>query len=379
MNKRMVWMLTGCVVVFGGVFGFKWFGGKMMNQYFDNMPMPPAAISAAAAQQIRWVDSLSGVGTVIASQGAMVTTEAAGIVAAIHAESGGHVQRGALLVTLSSGTEQADLQRLQAQARLAQSELSRIERLFKLEAVSKADYDKARADADAAASAVAGQQARLAQKQIRAPFAGELGIRQISVGQYLAAGAPIISLQALSPVFVDFTLPEQDLARVRIGQTVNTTIDAQPGRNFQGLVVAVDSLVDSKTRNFKVRARFDNDDKMLRPGLFARAAITLDQGRDVITVPRTAVSYNPYGNSVYVVQKVRGKGGDGKPTDELVVRRRFVKTGEARGDLVVINEGLKVGEQVATSGLLKLQNDSKVLINNQVSPPAALAPTPADS
>lgn len=379
MNKRMVWMLTGCVVVFGGVFGFKWFGGKMMNQYFDNMPMPPAAISAAAAQQTRWVDSLSGVGTVVASQGALVTTEAAGIVSAIHVESGGHVPRGALLVTLSSATEQADLQRLQAQARLAQSELSRIERLFKLEAVSKADYDKAHADADAAGSAVAAQQARLALKQIRAPFAGELGIRQVSVGQYLAAGAPIISLQALTPVFVDFTLPEQDLARVHLGQTVQVTMDAQPGREFRGVVEAVDSLVDSKTRNFKVRARFDNADKALRPGLFARAAITLDQAREVVTVPRTAVSYNPYGNSVYVVQKVKGKGADGKPADELVVRRRFVKTGEARGDLVVISEGLKVGEQVATSGLLKLQNDSKVIINNQVSPPAALAPTPADS
>lgn len=379
MNKRMVWMLVGTGVVFGGVFGFKWFGGKMMNAYMDNMPIPPAVITAAAAESRAWTASLDGVGTVVASQGAMVTTEAAGIVAAIHADSGGHVAKGALLLTLSSGTEQADLQRLRGQAELARSELARIERLYKLEAVSKSDLDKARSDANAAGSAADAQRARLALKQIRAPFSGELGIRQVSVGQYLAAGTPIISLQALDSVFIDFTLPEQSLSRVARGQTVNASVDAQPGRTFTGHVVAVDSLVDSRTRNFKVRASFANADRALRPGLFARASIALADNRQVITVPRTAVSYNPYGNSVYVIQSVKGKGKDGKPADELVVRRRFVKTGEARGDLVVISEGLKAGDQVATSGLLKLQNDSKVIINNSVQPSSSLTPTPADS
>lgn len=379
MNKRMVWMLVGSGVVFGGVFGFKWFGGKMMNAYMDNMPIPPAVITAAAAESRAWVSSLDGVGTVVASQGAMVTTEAAGIVAAIHADSGGHVSKGALLVTLSSGTEQADLRRLQGQAELARSELARIERLYKLEAVSKSDLDKARSDANAAVSAADAQRARLALKQIRAPFSGELGIRQVSVGQYLAAGTPIISLQSLDSVFIDFALPEQSLSRVAMGQAVNASVDAQPGRTFTGRVVAVDSLVDSKTRNFKVRASFANADRALRPGLFARASIVLADNRQVITVPRTAVSYNPYGNSVYVIQSVKGKDKDGKASDELVVRRRFVKTGEARGDLVVISEGLKAGDQVATSGLLKLQNDSKVIINNSVQPSSSLTPTPADS
>lgn len=379
MNKRMVWMLVGSGVVFGGVFGFKWFGGKMMNAYMDNMPIPPAVITAAAAESRAWVSSLDGVGTVVASQGAMVTTEAAGIVAAIHADSGGHVSKGALLVTLSSGTEQADLRRLQGQAELARSELARIERLYKLEAVSKSDLDKARSDANAAGSAADAQRARLALKQIRAPFSGELGIRQVSVGQYLAAGTPIISLQSLDSVFIDFALPEQSLSRVAMGQAVNASVDAQPGRTFTGRVVAVDSLVDSKTRNFKVRASFANADRALRPGLFARASIVLADNRQVITVPRTAVSYNPYGNSVYVIQSVKGKDKDGKASDELVVRRRFVKTGEARGDLVVISEGLKAGDQVATSGLLKLQNDSKVIINNSVQPSSSLTPTPADS
>lgn len=379
MNKRMMWMLIGSGVVFGGVFGMQWFGGKMMNQYFDTMAMPPAVISSATAKSEVWAGSLSGVGSVVASNGADVTTESGGIIAALHFESGARVKKGDLLVSLSSATEQADLQRLQAQADLAKSEFARLERLFKLEAISKSELDRAQADLSAARAGADAQRAKLAQKQIRAPFSGQLGIRQVNVGQYLSAGTPIVSLQAINPVFVDFTLPEQNQAAVQNGQTVSVVVDSQPGRQFSGVISAIEPLVDSKTRNFKVRARFDNADEALRPGLFARASIGLANTASVVTIPQTSVSYNPYGNSVYVIQSVKGKSADGKVTDELVVRRRFIKTGETRGDLVVVSDGLKAGEQVATSGLLKLQNDSKVKINNTVQPSASATPTPTDS
>ncbi len=379
MNKRMMWMLIGTGIVFGGVFGMKWFGGKMMNQYFDNMPMPPAVISSATAKSEVWAASLSGVGSVVASNGADVTTESGGIIAALHFESGARVKKGDLLVSLSSATEQADVQRLQAQADLAKSEFARLERLYKLDAISKSELDRAQADLSAARAGADAQRAKLAQKQIRAPFSGQLGIRQVNVGQYLSAGTPIVSLQAINPVFVDFTLPEQDQAAVQNGQTVSVVVDSQPGRTFTGVISAIEPLVDSKTRNFKVRARFDNADEALRPGLFARASIGLANTASVVTIPQTSVSYNPYGNSVYVIQSLKGKSADGKVTDELVVRRRFIKTGETRGDLVVVTDGLKAGEQVATSGLLKLQNDSKVKINNTVQPSASATPTPTDS
>lgn len=379
MNKRMMWMLIGTGVVFGGVFGMKWFGGKMMNQYFDNMPMPPAVVSSAVAKSENWAASLNGVGSVVASNGADVTTESGGIIAALHFESGARVKKGDLLVTLSAGTERADLARLQAQADLAQSEFARLERLYKLDAISKSELDRAQADLSAARAGADAQRAKLAQKQIRAPFSGQLGIRQVNVGQYLSAGTPIVSLQAINPVFVDFTLPEQNQAAVQNGQTVSVVVDSQPGRTFSGVISAIEPLVDSKTRNFKVRARFDNADEALRPGLFARASIGLASTANVVTIPQTSVSYNPYGNSVYVIQSVKGKDADGKAVDELVVRRRFIKTGETRGDLVAVTDGLKAGEQVATSGLLKLQNDSKVKINNTVQPSASATPTPTDS
>lgn len=377
MNKRMMWMLVGCVVVFGGVFGFKWFGNKMMNQFFDNMPVPPATISSAKAELQRWPNTVTGVGTVVASQGSQISTESAGIVAQVHFESGSQVKAGALLVTLSAGSERADLQRLQAQANLAETEFKRLERLHQLDAISGSELDRARSDLDSARAALAAQREKLGQKVIRAPFAGRLGIRAVSVGDYLNAGTAIVSLQALDPVYIDFTLPEQQLGRVQAGQSVTAMADAFGEREFTGVVEAVDSLIDSSTRNFKVRARFANPDEALKPGLFARVSVRVGSETEALVVPLTAVSYNPYGNSVYVIQPREADADADQPT--LVVRRRFVRTGEARGDLVSILDGLQPGEEVATSGLLKLQNDTVVIINNSVMPAAALNPTPTDS
>ncbi|REH40253.1 membrane fusion protein (multidrug efflux system) [Paraperlucidibaca baekdonensis] len=389
MNKRMMWMLIITAVVFGGLFGMKWFGNKMMNQFFDTMPVPAAAVSSAKAEALSWRATIAGVGTVVASQGTRISSESGGLVAKVHFESGAKVKRGDLLVTLSAGSEQADLARLQSQATLAKSELSRLQRLYSLEAISKSDLDRAETDFRAAQSAADGQRAKLAQKQIRAPFSGQLGIRQVDVGQYLTPGETMVTLQQLDPVYVDFSLPEQDVLRVATGQAVNITLDAQADRVFTGVISAIEPQVDVQTRNFKVRANVANADRALRPGQFARAEIALPAVREVVAVPITAVSYNPYGNSVYVIVKAPTKAAEPgaageqsaeKAADEqLIVRRRFIKTGEARGDLVEITEGLSAGDTVATSGLLKLQNDAKVIINNTVMPPASAAPTPAES
>lgn len=386
MNKRMMWMLVITAVVFGGLFGMKWFGNKMMNQYFDNMPMPAAAVSSAKAASLSWRSTISGVGTVVASQGTRISSESGGLVAKVHFESGAQVKRGDLLVTLSAGSEQADLARLQSQATLAKSELSRLQRLYKLEAISKSELDRAETDFRATQSAADGQRAKLAQKQIRAPFSGQLGIRQVDVGQYLQAGETMVTLQQLDPVYIDFTLPEKDVLLVDVGQSVKVTLDGQNDRVFEGVVSAIEPQVNVQTRNFKVRANVANADRSLRPGQFARAEIALPDVRKVVAIPLTSVSYNPYGNSVYVIvkapQKAAAEGKEAtaeKSKDELVVRRRFIKTGEARGDMVEVTEGVNAGDEVATSGLLKLQNDAKVIINNTVMPPSSTNPTPAES
>ena len=386
MNKRMMWMLVITAVVFGGLFGMKWFGNKMMNQYFDNMPMPAAAVSSAKAASLSWRSTISGVGTVVASQCTRISSESGGLVAKVHFESGAQVKRGDLLVTLSAGSEQADLARLQSQATLAKSELSRLQRLYKLEAISKSEFDRAETDFRATQSAADGQRAKLAQKQIRAPFSGQLGIRQVDVGQYMQAGETMVTLQQLDPVYIDFTLPEKDILLVDVGQSVKVTLDGQNDRVFEGVVSAIEPQVDVQTRNFKVRANVANADHSLRPGQFARAEIALPAMRKVVAIPLTSVSYNPYGNSVYVIVKAPKKAAaESKETtaekseDELIVRRRFIKTGEARGDMVEVTEGVNAGDEVATSGLLKLQNDAKVIINNTVMPPTSTNPTPAES
>lgn len=374
MNKRMFWMLVITALVFGGIFGFKWFGNKMMNQFFDNMPAPPATISSAVASAAEWTDRLEAVGTIIAVNGAQVTTEAAGVVDSIRFESGQEVKAGTVLLTLDTRTDLAELKALSAQAELARTELARFERLYRLESISKAELDRRQSEYDQAAARAAAQQARIAQKTIRAPFSGELGIRQINLGQFVAPGNPIVSLQSLDPIYVNFSLPEQNLARLREGLAVRLGVDAYPGEAFEGRVSAIEPEVDAATRNVRVQATVPNPQRKLRPGMFSRLNLDFANSRPVILVPRTAISFAPFGNSVYVVTET-GEG-EQKPR---VVKRRFVKTGEIRGDLVAVIEGLQAGEEIASSGLLKLQNDTRVIINNSVQPSAEEAPTPPNS
>ncbi|MFZ5875234.1 MAG: efflux RND transporter periplasmic adaptor subunit [Nitrospirota bacterium] len=394
MNKRMIIMLVVTGLVFGGIFGFKWFGNKMMNQFFDNMPMPPVAITATEAQEQTWPATIDAVGTVTPVNGIAVTSEVAGAVESIRFRSGDRVAAGAVLVTLDAVVDQAELRTLNAQHDLAESELARGRELFGSDVMAKSQLDRLESEAAQAAARVAAKQALIAKKTIRAPFSGVLGIKQISLGQYVSPGTPLVTLQSLDPIYVNFSLPEQRLGVLTVGTTVTAGVDAFPDAAFKGRITAIEPRVDENTRNFNVQATFGNADVRLQPGLFARVQIALAKSDTYVVVPQTAVSYNPYGNSVYVVQEAAASapgGANPSPADgaaqagpdaqgpTLVVTRRLVKTGPTRGDFVAVIEGLKPGERVATSGLLKLRNDAVVVVNNKVTPAADIRPSPPES
>lgn len=374
MSKRMVLILALTLLVFGGLLGAKWFGNRMMNQFFDEMPVPPVAVSVAPAEAGRWISEVTAVGTVAAVQGADLTTEVGGIVETIHFENGAEVAAGAVIVSLDTATDRAQLRSLQAAARLAELERDRLKALYQRKSISKSEYDQRQSLLEQAEANVAAQQARIEQKTVRAPYAGRLGIRQVNVGQYVAAGDPIIGLQSLDPVFLNFTLPEQRFAEMAVGDAVRAEMDALQGQSFEGRITAIEPVIDADTRNFRVQATLANPRQQLRPGMFARVSLNVGDERDVLTVPRTAISFNPYGNSVFVLVEAETKGEDGKP--QLVARQRFVRTGEVRGDLIAIEEGLEVGDRVATSGLLKLRSGATVMIDNEIVPDANIAPTP---
>lgn len=380
MRKRMIWMLIAAIVVFGGVFGVKAMMSAGMNQFFDNMPQPAAAVTAVAAKSERWSDSEEAVGTFVAINGTNVTTEAGGVVKSIEFKAGQPVKAGTVLIRLNTANELATLNSLEATAKLAAVQRDRWRALGKDKLVSQDEVEqRATAAASARANADA-QRALISQKTIRAPFDGILGIRQVNLGQFLNPGDPIVSLQALDPIYLDFTLPEKRMGQVLDGTRIRATVDAMPGRSFEGQVSAIQPEVDANTRNFRVQATLDNAEGNLRPGTFAHVGFDLGGERQVVVIPQTAVSFNPYGNAVYVISKTRRAEGEkdmqGKALtgDKLIVKQRFVKTGTTRGDLIAVTEGLKPGEQVATSGLLKLRNDAEVMINNKVQPTADAQP-----
>ena len=384
MTKRMILMLIGATVLFGGIFGMQYMGKKGMNQYFDNMPVPPAAISTTKSVEQTWGSQLEAPGSLLAVNGTTLTSEAGGLVTEILFESGKSVKKGELLVRLDSADERAELARLTAQAELADLNRKRREKLFGLEAISKSDLDAALSEHNAAKAAVDAQRARLSQKDIRAPFAGTLGIRQVNLGEYLAPGGAIVTLQSLDPVDVDFDLPEGRVGQVEPGFKMRVITEAYPDRSFEGEVFAIEPRVDPATRNFRIRARVPNPDHTLRPGQFGKVRLDLPSSQTVIVVPRTAIDYSAYGNAVYVLQKKKQDPNakpapampGAPPATDLEVTQRFVKTGPVRGDFIAITDGLKVGEEVATSGLLKLRNGMPVTVNNEIQSKPSTEPKP---
>jgi membrane fusion protein (multidrug efflux system) len=380
LRKRMIWMLIAAAVIFGGVFGVKAMISAGTNQFFDSMPQPASAVSSAVAKAERWSDDAEAVGTFVAINGTDVTTESGGVVHSLEFEAGQPVKAGTVLVRLNTANEVATLRSLEAAAKLAAVQRDRWQKLGQDKLVSEDEVQQRATSAATAQAQVEAQRALIAQKTIRAPFTGVLGIRRVNLGQFVNPGDPIVSLQALDPIYLDFTLPEQRVNQVKEGTTIRARVDAIPGQVFEGRITAIEPAVDASTRNFKAQATLENTDGTLRPGTFAHVGFDLGSERNVVVIPQTAVSFNPYGNAVYVISKTKRAEGEkdmqGKPLtgDKLIVRQRFIKTGATRGDLIAVTDGLKPGEQVAASGLLKLRNDAEVTINNKVQPTAQAQP-----
>lgn len=384
--RRMVVMLLLAGLFLGGLFGIKAMMAAGMNQFFDNMPMPAVSITAAEVERRLWPQTLDAVGTLVAVNGTDVTTEAPGVVSAIRFESGQRVRKGEVLVQLDASAETASLRALEAALKLAQAQRDRYRELFTTrQAVARADLDERESEAERLQAEVNAQRALIARKTIRAPFDGVLGIRKVNPGQFVNPGDAIVSLQSLDPIYVNFSLPEQEIGRVAVGQAVTASVDALEGRAFTGTITAIEARVDAGTRNFLVQATLENPEELLRPGTFARVRSEIGEPLQVLVVPQTAVSFNPYGNSVFVIAEVDRQPGEtdmeGKPLvgRKLVARQRFIRTGATRGDLVAVIEGLSAGERVATSGLLKLRNDAEVTVDNTVQPAAEEQPVPPNS
>lgn len=384
-NVVMGALLLGAVLLFAAVFGIKAMIAKGTNEFFDNMPQPAVAVTAYTAKGERWRESGEAVGTFVAVNGTDVTAEAGGVIREILFQPGQRVKAGTVLVRLNTANEEATLRALEASAKLAVQQRDRWRELGAQKLVSQAEVEERATQAATTLAQVEAQRAVIALKTVRAPFDGVLGIRKINLGQYVAPGDPLVNLQALDPILLDFTLPQQRLSQIAEGTVVRASLDDAPGKTFDGTIVAVEPQVDAQTRNFKVQARFVNGDLTLRPGMFAKVAFDLGGDRSVVVIPQTAITFNPYGNAVFVIEEVkRGaeeKDPTGKPLtgSKLLVRQRFVKTGATRGDLIAVTEGLKPGERVVTSGLLKLRNDAEVTVNNKIQPAADAKPSPGNS
>jgi len=377
MTKRMVIMLIAVAVVFGGIFGFKAYIGVKIKEYMSTMSAPPQTVSATTAHFSSWQPTIEAVGSLRAVRGADLSLEVAGVVDAISFNSGDDVKEGAVLLKLRADDDAAKLASLQAMADLSQLTLDRDLKQWKIQAVSQATIDTDRANLKNAQAQVDQQQAILDKKTLRAPFAGHLGIRAIDLGQYLGPGTTIVTLQALDPIYLDFFVPQQAIDQVQLGQSITVRIDAFKEQTFAGEISAINPKIDTNTRNVQVRATLKNPDRKLLPGMYATVAINTGEPANYITLPQTAITYNPYGNTVYVVDSKPAEAG-GKPLQQTA-RQTFVTTGPTRGDQVAILKGVNEGEMIVTTGQIKLHNGSPVLIDNSIAPSADAAPTlPAD-
>ena len=375
MLKRMVIMLVAVALTFGAVFGFLAFKARMISQIMAAQSNPPQAVSTAVVGLAAWQPRLEAVGSARAVNGANLSSQISGIVSAIHFESGADVKQGSPLVDLIAEDDIAHLEALKATTELARLTYERDQRLVRTKAISEQTVDSDKWTLKNDEAQVAQQQALVDYKSIKAPFSGRLGIRQVDRGQFLAAGTTVVTLQQLDPIYVDFFLPEQALAQIKVGQHVAAKIDAYPGHAFDGAISAINSLVDIATRNVQIRATFNNPDRRLLPGMFATVEIDVGSAQRLVTLPQTAIAYNSYGNIVFLVEE-KGTDAAGKP--RLVARQTFVTTGETRGDQVSILNGVKEGDTVVTAGQMKLRNDSPIVVNNAVQPLNDPNPQPVD-
>ena len=375
MIKRMVLMLLVVGIVFAAIFGYRIFMGKMMQKMMVSGKAPADVVSAIQVQSASWQPRIKSVGSIRAARGVDITTESPGIVKEIFFNSGDEAKAGQALVKLNADTDRAQLRALKIAAELARTVYERDKKQFAVGAISQAALDFDIAELKSKQAMANRQKAVAEQKIIRAPFAGRLGINMVNPGQYINSGEKIVTLQALDSVYVDFFLPQQEVSRIALGQTIEMLVDSYPGRIFKGSIVAIDPQVEKATRNIQVEARVDNPQHELLAGMYASVEVLAGEAKSYLTLPQAAIAFNPYGETVFIVDD-KGKDKDGAPL--LTVKQKFITTGETRGDQVAVTGGLSEGEMIVTSGQVKLKNGSRVMINNDVSPANDERPQVAD-
>ena len=364
--------LLAAILVFA--FGIKIL--QIVKMTSTPMVMPPTTVSSVTVKEEDWAPTLSAVGSISAVQGAVVSSELGGVVSQIAFENGGTAKKGDLLVQLDASAEEAQLKSAEADLQLAGSDLQRSRDLVGRKVISKAEIDASESKFKQKEGSVDQMRSMIAKKTVRAPFDGQLGIRQVNVGQMINSGQQVVQLTSLDSLFADFALPQQYLGQLTPGLEVHVTTDALPGHVFPGKVTAINSMVDSSTRNITLQATLENPDHVLRPGMFAKAEVTLPEKHKALVVPGSAISYAPFGDSVFVIEK---KKDEKTGKESQVIRQQFVRVGEARGDLVAITQGLKAGETVVSTGVFKLRNGMTVTINNDLAPNPQVNPNPIDS
>jgi membrane fusion protein (multidrug efflux system) len=346
---------------------------KMMSTPFA---MPATTVSSAVVKAEDWAPVLSAVGSISPTQGAVVSTELGGVVSKVQFENGGIAKKGDILIQLDTSSEEAQLHTAEADLELARANLERARDLVSRKVISKSELDAAQGAFGQKQGAVDNMRSMIGKKEVRAPFDGQLGIRLVNVGQSIDARQPIVALTALDPVFMDFALPQQEMSKLSNGLEVDVHTDAVPGREFKGKLTAINSMVDTVTRNVTLQATLQNPDHALHPGMFAKVEVSLPEKHKTLVIPGSAVSYAPYGDSVYVIDTKKDPK-TGKESQTL--RQQVVRIGDARGDFIAILDGLKAGETVVSTGVFKLRNGMLVTISNDLAPKPQLNPTPADS
>jgi membrane fusion protein (multidrug efflux system) len=375
MAKRMILMLVVLIALLGGLGFAKFRQVETAIAQGASFQPPPTAVTTVVAQRETWPSTLSVIGTAAAIEGVTVSADLPGTIDKIHFESGQWVHEGDILVELDTRQERAQLASLEAQRDLAGINYGRAQELVKAGVISHSEYDNATAQQKATEAQVGDIRAAIARKTIHAPFSGLLGIRQVSLGQYLAAGQAIVSLQSLSPIYVNFGVPQQDTPKVIPGHTLQVTNGDLPGMAFTGRITALDSVISEQTRNIQVQAVVSNKENKLRPGMFVQVELPMGQPRQVVPLPTSAINYAPYGDSVFVVVQMK----DAKGNTYRGVRQQVVKVEGSRGDQAAIISGINPGDEVVSSGVFRLRNGAAVLVNNKVKPDNNSSPKPEDS
>jgi len=376
LQRRMIIMLCGVFLLLGLIFAFNQFKIFMLKYFITGMGLPPATVSTMVVATSEWQPKLTSVGNVRAFRGVELSTEIGGSVLTVPIKSGQDVKEGDLLIKLNDASDVAQLKSLKAMADLAKVINERDSQQLAIQAISKNVFDTSAADAKSKLAQVESQTALVAKKNLKAPFSGRVGIVSINPGQYVNSGDKLLTLQTLDPIFVDFNLPQNNAEQILVGQEVVVTTDAFKDASFTGKITAVSPKVDTNTRNIQVEAKLANPDKKVLPGMFANVNIKVGEQVKLLTLPQTAVTYNPYGSTVFVAKPTGKKDKQGKPV--LEAQQVFVTTGATRGDQVAILKGIEEGATVVTSGQLKLKNGTPLLINNTVQPANSPDPKPQE-